>query len=123
MDQFTVWLLYVWIKDIDFGSQSSCNHLVKYVLFFADVQATATWLRVMFIAYLVINACALLFSFGVFSSAYVKDRTHDYEKVLDDAATTKPSPSVQSPTQQSQEQSNPENGFRRMALYINPSVM
>jgi hypothetical protein len=121
--EFTIWLLYVWIKDIDFGSQPSCNHLVKYVLFFANVKATATWLRVLFIVYLVINACALLFSFGVIVFAYVKKRTHNYEKVSDDAANTKPSPSVRSLTQQSQGQSKPENGFVRMALYINPSVM
>jgi len=31
---FTIWLLYVWIKDSSFGSQPECNHLVKYVLFF-----------------------------------------------------------------------------------------
>jgi hypothetical protein len=120
---FAVWLLYVWIKDIDFGSQPSCNHLVKYVLFFASVKATATWLRILFIAYLVINACALLFSFGVIVSAYMKKRTHNYEKVSDDSANTKPSPSVQSPILQSQGKSKSENGFRRMALYINPSVM
>ena len=57
---FAVWLLYVWIKDIDFGSQPSCNHLVKYVIFFADVRATATWLRVLLICYLVISTCSLL---------------------------------------------------------------
>ena len=65
---FTVWVLYVWIKDIDFGSQPSCNHLVKYVIFFADVRATATGLRVLFIIYLVASACMLLFRFGAILS-------------------------------------------------------
>jgi hypothetical protein len=69
---FTVWLLYVWIKDIDFGSQPSCNHLVKYVIFFADVRATATWLRVVFIMYLVVSACMLLFRFGAILSDHVE---------------------------------------------------
>ena len=68
---FTVWLFYVWIKDIDFGSQKSCNHLVKYVLFFADVKATATWLRVLFIMNLVISACTLLFRFGAILSDHM----------------------------------------------------
>ncbi|KAH9986663.1 hypothetical protein BJV74DRAFT_988416 [Russula compacta] len=50
---FTVWLMYVWIKDSSFGSQPECNHLVKYVLVFADVRATVNWLRVLFIMNLV----------------------------------------------------------------------
>ena len=70
---FTVWLLYVWIKDIDFGSQPSCNHLVKYVIFFADVRATATWLRVVFIMYLVVSACMLLFRFGAILFDYMEE--------------------------------------------------
>jgi len=69
---FTIWLLYVWIKDSSFGSQPECNHLVKYVLFFADVRATVTWLRVLFIIYLVASACTLLFRFGVILSVYLK---------------------------------------------------
>jgi hypothetical protein len=69
---FTVWLLYVWIKDIDFGSQPSCNHLVKYVIFFADVRATATGLRVLFIIYLVASACMLLFRFGAIVSQHME---------------------------------------------------
>jgi hypothetical protein len=67
---FTVWLLYVWIKDSDFGSQPECNHLVKYVLLFAEVRATVTWLRVLFIMYLIGNACTLLFRFGVIISVF-----------------------------------------------------
>ncbi|KAH9954826.1 hypothetical protein BGW80DRAFT_1189753, partial [Lactifluus volemus] len=48
---FTIWLLYVWIKDDHFGSQPECNHLVKYVFVFANIQATESWLRVLFIIY------------------------------------------------------------------------
>jgi hypothetical protein len=120
---FTVWLLYVWIKDVDFGSQPSCNHFVKYVLFFASVRATATWLRVLFITNLVITACALLFSLGVMVSAYVKQlRTQKYEKLPNVAAATELS-SVQSPTPQSQE-SKRENHSGRMALrYVNFSLL
>ena len=62
---FTVWLMYVWVKDSSFGSQPECNYLVKYVLVFADVRATADWLRVLFIMNLVIIAFMLLFRFGV----------------------------------------------------------
>jgi len=85
---FTVWLLYVWIKDSDFGSQPECNHLVKYVLLFADVRATVTWLRVLFIMYLIVNACTLLFRFGVIISVFTKrslrkDIHHIQDKVRD----------------------------------------
>jgi hypothetical protein len=69
---FTIWLLYVWIKGSNFGSQPSCNHLVRYVVFFADVRATAIWLRVLFIINLVISSCALLFRFGVISSKHME---------------------------------------------------
>jgi hypothetical protein len=60
---FTIWLLYVWIKDDHFGSQPECNRLVKYVFVFANIQATETWLRVLFIIYLVFFSCALLLRF------------------------------------------------------------
>lgn len=68
---FTVWLLYVWIKGSSFGSQPTCNHLVKYVLFFADVRATVTWLRVLFIMNLVMTACTLSFRFGAILSEHM----------------------------------------------------
>jgi hypothetical protein len=68
---FTVWLLYVWIKGSNFGSQSTCNHLVKYVLFFANVRATVTWLRVLFIMNLVMTACTLLFRFSAILSEHM----------------------------------------------------
>jgi hypothetical protein len=58
---FTGWLLYVWIKDGSFGSLPQCNHLVKYVIFFVKVPATATWIRILFIIYLALSACFLLF--------------------------------------------------------------
>jgi hypothetical protein len=68
---FTIWLLYVWIKDDHFGSQPECNHLVKYVFVFANIQATESWLRVLFIIYLVFFSCALLLRFILIFSLYV----------------------------------------------------
>ena len=76
---FTVWLLYVWIKGSNFGSQPTCNNLVKYVLFFANVRATATWLRVLFIMNLVMTACTLLFRFGAILSKHMAELR---EKIL-----------------------------------------
>jgi hypothetical protein len=61
---FTIWLLYVWAQNSRFGSQPDCNHVVKYVLFFASVHATATWLRAFFIVGIVFAACSLLLGFG-----------------------------------------------------------
>ena len=61
---FTIWLLYVWAQNSRFGSLPDCNHVVKYVLFFASVPATATWLRAFFIVGIVFAACSLLFKFG-----------------------------------------------------------
>jgi len=69
---FTVWLLYVWTKGSSFGSQPTCNHLVKYVLFFANGRATVSWLRVLFIMNLVITACMLLFRFGAILSVHME---------------------------------------------------
>ena len=78
---FTVWLLYVWIKGSNFGSQPTCNHLVKYVLFFADVGATVTWLRVLFIMNLVMTACTLLFSFGAIFLEYMEQLREKIHKL------------------------------------------
>lgn len=78
---FTVWLLYVWIKGSNFGSQPTCNHLVKYVLFFADVRATVTWLRVLFIMNLVMTACTLLFRFGAIISEHMEQLREEIHKV------------------------------------------
>lgn len=61
---FTVWVLYVWARNTHFGSQPECNHVVKYVFFFASVHATATWLRSLFITGIVLAACSLLFKFS-----------------------------------------------------------
>jgi hypothetical protein len=61
---FTIWLLYVWAQNSRFGSLPECNHVVKYVLLFASVQATATWLRAFFIVGIVFAACSLLLGFG-----------------------------------------------------------
>lgn len=61
---FTVWLLYVWAQNSEFGSQPDCDHLVKYVFFFASVHASATWLRTLFIIGIVFAACSLLFKFS-----------------------------------------------------------
>lgn len=126
---FTVWLLYVWIKDSSFGSQPSCNDLVKYVLFFANVRATVTWLRVLFLLYLVITACGLLFSVGVIVSNHYAKRTrsHKYEKLsngADAARPSGPSPSTQPPTPQSQGQTKQGNDSRRTELrYGIPSLL
>jgi hypothetical protein len=78
---FTVWLLYVWIKGSSFGSQPTCNHLVKYVLFFADVRATLTWLRVLFIMNLVMTACTLLFRFGAILSEHMEQLRKEIHKL------------------------------------------
>jgi hypothetical protein len=63
---FTIWLLYVWIKDSHFGSQPECNNLVKYVFFFVSIRATTTWIRVGFIIYLCLSSgagCILIILF------------------------------------------------------------
>jgi hypothetical protein len=125
---FTVWLMYVWIKGSNFGSQQACNHLVKYVLLFIDIRATVTWLRVLFIMYLVITACALLFdtfNFGVIVSAHMKQLREDiYEKLPDSIASTESPPSMQSSTPQSQGRPEKETNSGRMGLrYVNLSVM
>jgi len=51
---FLIWFLYAAIDGSNFGSQPSCNHLVNFVLFFANVRATATWLRVIMIWFFVV---------------------------------------------------------------------
>jgi hypothetical protein len=70
---FTAWLLIVWIKGSHFGSQPECNHLVKYVLVFKQVRATETWLRAMFITYLLIFSCVLSYRFISIFSVCVDD--------------------------------------------------
>ena len=124
---FTVWLLYVWIKGSNFGSQKACNHLVKYALLFIDIRATVTWLRVLFIIYLVITACALLFNFGVIISAHMKRlRANIYRKLPGIKVPTESPPVrvIQSSTLQSQGQLEKENDPGRTVLrYVKLSVM
>jgi hypothetical protein len=74
---FVIWLLYVWIKDSKFGSQPGCNHLVEYVLMFANVRATETWLRVLFVVYLVSNSCMMLVNFGAIFMKYFHKRVQE----------------------------------------------
>ncbi|KAI0287344.1 hypothetical protein BC826DRAFT_1108519 [Russula brevipes] len=108
---FTVWLLYVWVKDSDFGSQPECNHLVKYVLFFANVKATVTWLRVLFIIYLVLTACALLFTFAVILSVYLSPDIHKKLR------------SVVGPGHGQPEQESPPANRRTMRRYVSFSFV
>jgi len=117
---FTVWLLYVWIKDSSFGSQPECNHLVKYVLFFANVRATVTWLRVLFIIYLVTSACTLVFRFGVILSVYLeefRENIHDKVRKVVGGAERQ---------ERQEEQERPEQGDGNgttVRAYVNLSVM
>ena len=122
---FTVWLLYVWIKGSNFGSQKACNHLVKYVLLFIDIRATVTWLRVLFIMYLVITACTLLFNFGVIVSVHMQRLPAYIYKILPGAKDpTEYPPPIQSSTRHSQVQSEKEKDSGRTRLqYVNLSVM
>jgi hypothetical protein len=109
---FTVWLLYVWVKDSDFGSQPECNHLVKYVLLFANVKATVTWLRVVFIIYLVLTACTLLFTFVVILSVYLSPGIHKKLR------------SVVGPGQPEQQENPPASGpGRKMRRYVSFSFV
>jgi len=118
---FTVWLLYVWIEDSNFGSQPGCNHLVKYVLLFATVKVTMTWLRVLFIIYLVINACTLLFRFGVILSVYMENLRKDIHDKVRNVVTRPGAERVEQPEQENvRQEANPE---RRVRAYVNFSVV
>ncbi|KAF8270228.1 hypothetical protein EI94DRAFT_818056 [Lactarius quietus] len=48
---FVPWLLYLWIKDSQFGSQPECNDLVKFVVLFVTVRVAAGWLRRFFLVW------------------------------------------------------------------------
>ena len=117
---FTVWLLYVWIKDSNFGSQPQCNHLVKYVLLFADVKVTMTWLRVLFIIYLVINACTLLFRFGVILSVYMENLHNDFHDKVRNVVTRPGAERVEQPEQENVRQATNPGSLR---TYVNFSVV
>jgi hypothetical protein len=85
---FTIWSLYVCIKGGNFGSQPECNHLVKYAFFFANVSATATWLRVLFLINLVLNSCVLLWTFGAIFMEYLHKGIHTKLRGVVIASTT-----------------------------------
>jgi hypothetical protein len=133
---FTVWLLYVWIKGVDFGSQPSCNHLVKYVLVFANVRATATWLRVLFIMNLVITACMLSFRFGAILSRHMgrlRKRIHSIRKevwcfrFLGLVARKEPQEPQEShelqESQDPQEQGSAPEGTQKKVRYVTFSIL
>ena len=105
------WYLYMWIKDSNFGSQPSCNHLVKYVLFFVDVRATTTWLRVMFI---VSSVSSVFFFACVWQIVY---RFQDFETPSNVATPTEQLPSIESPPQL-QIQSIQKKKFRKVLRYV-----
>jgi hypothetical protein len=60
---FTGWALYVWVHVKTYGSQPECNDQIKYVIMFITVRATVPWLRILWIAALVISAVGLMISF------------------------------------------------------------
>jgi hypothetical protein len=90
---FIAWLLYVWVKDSKFGSQPECNHLVKYVLFFVNVRATETWLRILFITYLALNSSMMLLTFGTIFMEYLHKGIH--QRLQDVVARPGPEPAEQ----------------------------
>jgi len=80
---FTVWALYLWVHAKDFGYPSlpPCNDQVIYVLMFVNVRATASWLRGLWIATLVLSALGLMIIFGYNAFAlYVKRNDVDMKK-------------------------------------------
>jgi hypothetical protein len=129
---FTVWLLYVWIKGSDFGSQPTCNNLVKYVLFFANVRATATWLRALFIMNLVMTACTLSFRFGAILSEHmarlrkeIKKLTHKLTKrtkVWPVVARTEPQESRE-PEEPEEQRSTDDGPHPRYQRYVTLSLV
>ncbi len=61
---YSPWAVIVWSKAGHFGSQRECNHLVNYVLFFATVQATASWLQALVIVFFSTCVVTLLVIFA-----------------------------------------------------------
>lgn len=61
---FFIWFLYVAIDGNKFGSQSSCNHLVEFVLIFRNVKVTEKWFRVMMVVFFVGATPPFLLLFG-----------------------------------------------------------
>ncbi|KAH9074753.1 hypothetical protein EDB83DRAFT_1867578 [Lactarius deliciosus] len=69
------WVLYVWIKDSQFGSQPECNPFVKYVFFFVTVRATVGWLRI--VAFVGLAACAVGLVIVLVMALKLKNRIKD----------------------------------------------
>jgi hypothetical protein len=42
-----IWVFYVGIVGTKFGSQPTCNHLVTFALFFAEIRVTKAWFKVL----------------------------------------------------------------------------
>ncbi len=83
---FFFWFLYLAIDIRTFGSQPSCNDLVNFVLFFATVRATVTWLRVMTIVFLAVTTPLCLFLLGfliIAPSEWTQACTNALQKVYD----------------------------------------
>lgn len=80
---FTIWFLYVWAQNSRFGPLPDCNHVVKYVLFFTSIDATATWLRAFFFDGFVFAAFFLL---SGFSTAIISLKTKCSEEQCLDAS-------------------------------------
>jgi len=116
---FIMWLLYVWIKDSKFGSQPECNNFVKYVLMFANVRATETWLRVLFITYLVLSSCWMLFEFGAIFLDYFQK---GIRKKSPDVVTRPSADPVEGKAQEGTTSRNTVRVRVRVSLSVVPAV-
>jgi len=84
---FTAWASYLWARVEHFGSQPYLNYEVIYVLMFANVKATASWLRGIWITAQVVSALGLSIAFGInalhlFSMREEEERTEE-ERIED----------------------------------------
>ncbi|KAN0139876.1 hypothetical protein V8E53_002538 [Lactarius tabidus] len=75
---FTIWSVYVWARVEHLGPQFYLNVEMKYVLMFANVNATKHWLRYLWIIVLVACALVLMTIFGINGFALFVMR-HDEE--------------------------------------------
>lgn len=85
---FFIWFLYVAIDANKFGSQSSCNHLVEFVLIFHNVKVTEKWFRVMMIVFFAgaTPRFLLLFGFLILAPAQcVKACTNSLQNLFGDS--------------------------------------
>jgi hypothetical protein len=78
---FFIWSLYVFVVDRKFGPQSSCNHFIKFVLFFVNARATESWFRVTILVIFSIGVPALLLILGFLLLAS-DERKDKYDEVL-----------------------------------------